>query len=149
MTKIILKFVEIIDASTVPENSFIFLDNGSDNNYMDEFFSSIENPSNKWRVVRSTNNLGYGGGIVFASGFVEKDFVAWMPGNMKVDPIEAFNFINNINLNSHTIYIKAKRVGRPLIDSLKTKLFGIISSIYFNTYIYDVAELQILFIRVF
>ena len=77
---------------------------------MDEFFSSIENPSNKWRVVRSTNNLGYGGGIVFASGFVEKDFVAWMPGNMKVDPIEAFNFINNINLNSHTIYIKAKRV---------------------------------------
>ena len=43
-------------------------------------------------VVRSTNNLGYGGGIVFASGFVEKDFVAWMPGNMKVDPIEAFNF---------------------------------------------------------
>ena len=104
---------------------------------MDEFFSNIENPSNKWKVVRSTNNLGYGGGIVFASGFVEKEFVVWMPGNMKIDPLDAFNFANSLDLNSHNTYIKAKRVGRPLIDSLKTKLFGIISSIYFNTYIYD------------
>ena len=53
---------------------------------MDEFFKHRK-PSNKWRVVRSTNNLGYGGGIVFASGFVEK-IAAWMPGNMKVDQLK-------------------------------------------------------------
>jgi hypothetical protein len=131
------KFVDIIEDSPVPKNTFIFLDNGSIDTYMEDYYSKKETLPEQWKVVRSEKNLGYGGGVIFASKYVETDFIAWMPGNMKINPIDAYDFVKNINLENKNTYIKAKRINRPIIDSLKTKIFGITASIYFNIYIYD------------
>jgi len=131
------QFVEIIEHSHVPRNTFLLLDNGSENTFMEEYYSKKNILSEKWKVIRSQNNLGYGGGIIYASKYIEKDFIAWMPGNMKINPIDAYDLVTNVSLDKKDIYIKARRTNRPFSDSLKTNLFGIAASIYFNTYIYD------------
>jgi len=113
------------------------LDNGSQDKFMEDCYSEREKLPQQWKVVRSENNLGYGGGVIFASKYVEKDFIAWMPGNMKINPIDAYDFVKNINLDKKNVYIKAQRTNRPFIDSLKTKIFGLAASLYFNIYIYD------------
>ena len=64
---------------------------------MEDYYSEREKLVQQWKVVRSENNLGYGGGVIFASKYVEKDFIAWMPGNMKINPIDAYDFVKNIN----------------------------------------------------
>lgn len=131
------KFTEIIEESDIPDDTFLFLDNGSKDLQMNINLSNEVRPSKKWKLIRSESNLGYGGGIIFASKFIDKDFIGWMPGNMKINPIEAFNFAENIStLNKYT-YVKARRINRPFFDSLKTKIFGIIASLHFNVYIYD------------
>lgn len=131
------QFVDIIENSEVPKHTFLLLDNGSENRYMEEYYSKKNKLSEKCKVIRSKKNLGYGGGIIFASEYIEKDFIAWMPGNMKINPIDAYDLVTNVNLDKKDIYIKARRIDRPFADSLKTKLFGMAASIYFNTYIYD------------
>ena len=113
------------------------MDNGSQDTFMEDYYSEREKLVQQWKVVRSENNLGYGGGVIFASKYVEKDFIAWMPGNMKINPIDAYDFVKNINLDKKNVYIKAHRTNRPFIDSLKTKIFGLAASLYFNIYIYD------------
>jgi hypothetical protein len=131
------QFVELIEHSHVPKDTFLLLDNGSENKFMEEYYSKKNISSEKWKVIRSQNNLGYGGGIIFASKYTEKDFIAWMPGNMKINPIDAYDFVTNLTLDKKDIYIKARRTNRPFFDSLKTKIFGMAASMYFNTYIYD------------
>jgi hypothetical protein len=108
------KFVDIIEDSPVPKNTFIFLDNGSIDTYMEDYYSKKETLPEQWKVVRSEKNLGYGGGVIFASKYVETDFIAWMPGNMKINPIDAYDFVKNINLENKNTYIK------ELIDQLLT-----------------------------
>ena len=104
---------------------------------MQNYLSNEVKSSDKWKLVRSNKNLGYGGGIIFASRFVDKEFVGWMPGNMKIDPIDAFHLANKICFENKYTYIKARRINRPFFDSLKTKIFGIFASLHFNVHIYD------------
>ena len=86
------KFVNIVDDMEVGENTFIFLDNGSVTNEIEEF--SKKNERKVWKVVKSKENLGFGGGIKYAANFVEKDYVAWMPGNLKLNPKDVYEVIN-------------------------------------------------------
>tara|TARA_B110000444_G_scaffold141206_1_gene132462 strand:- start:7348 stop:7968 length:621 start_codon:yes stop_codon:yes gene_type:complete len=116
------------------ENTFIFLDNGSTS----DFISSYDLGEKRGiKIVKSPNNLGFGGGISFASKFVEKEFIAWMPGNLKINPKDVYEILQQQNLSNKYIYIKGRRGGRPFIDALKTRIFGVLVSIFFNKYIYD------------
>ncbi len=116
------------------EKIFIFLDNGSERNLISDL--DIEE-SKGWKLIRSDKNLGYGGGIKFASKFIQKEFVAWMPGNLKLNPKDVYEVLIKQPLDGKYTYIKCRRTGRPFIDSLKTFIFGILVSLYFRKYIYD------------
>ncbi len=120
---------------SIEEDTFILLDNGSEDNLMEEVGSLKEKRG--WTVIKSKNNLGFGGGVSFASKFVKKDYVAWMPGNLKLDPRDVYKLIEKQNLDDRYIYLKARRTARPLMDSIKTIIFGILVSSYFNKFIYD------------
>ena len=43
--------------------------------------------------IKIPKNHGFGGAIQYSIEHVDEDFVAWMPGNMKVDPLDAYNLI--------------------------------------------------------
>ena len=128
-------FVELLNKIEVNDNIFILLDNGSNT---DEIKAIAQRKSgNNWKFIRTEQNLGFGGGIKYAAKFVEKDYVAWMPGNLKLNPAEVYKVLLEQNLNEKYLYIKCKRTNRPKIDHLKTRIFGIIASIYFGKKIFD------------
>ena len=58
-----------------------------------------------------------------------------MPGNMKIDQRMRSFFESSIDQEFDLI--KAKRIGRPLNDWLKTLIFGIIASVHFKQNMLD------------
>ncbi len=128
-------FIEILNKIDASDNTFILLDNGSST---DEIKAIAQKKSgNNWKFIRTEQNLGFGGGIRYAAKFVENDYVAWMPGNLKLNPSEVYKVLSEQNLNEKYLYIKCRRTNRPKIDHLKTRIFGIVASIYFGKKIFD------------
>ena len=131
-----IKFNEILDTIDTREIIFLFLDNGSNSKDMQKFFDS-KNYLNR-KLIVSKNNLGYGGGIIYSKNYISNDFLAWMPGNLKINPEDSINFFMNESNNlSEKLLVKAKRIERKPVDYIKTNIFGILSSIYFRTNLTD------------
>ena len=128
-------FIEILKKIEADDNTFILLDNGSSTDKIEAI--AQKGKGNNWKFIRTEQNLGFGGGIKYAAKFVEKDYVAWMPGNLKLNPSEVYKVLSEQNLNEKYLYIKCRRTNRPKIDHLKTRIFGIIASIYFGKKIFD------------
>ena len=51
-----------------------------------------------------------------------------MPGNLKLNPHDVFIFLEKFQIKEQDFLLKAKRVERPLMDRLKTIIFGLIVS---------------------
>lgn len=128
-------FIEILKKIEAHDDTFILLDNGSSTDKIEAI--ARKGKGNNWKFIRTEQNLGFGGGIKYAAKFVEKDYVAWMPGNLKLNPAEVYKVLLEQNLNEKYLYIKCRRTNRPKIDHLKTRIFGIIASIYFGKKIFD------------
>lgn len=105
---------------------------------MEKIYKDYKYKKNPWTVIRSDINLGFGGGVVFASKFIKEDFICWMPGNMKIKPIEALKLIEIEKNKEKNLLVKAKRINRPLFDTLKTKIFSLIFSLYFKEWLFDI-----------
>ena len=103
---------------------------------MTEYFKSKSNILS-WEVIRIDKNQGFGGGVIHASEFINKDFIGWMPGNMKLNPKEVYELFIEQNIADSNTLIKGKRINRPILDSFKTYIFGIFASIYFRTNLMD------------
>lgn len=130
-------FINEIDLLDLDENYFLLFDNGSQDKKIEEIFLNNKSINKSWSVLRSENNLGFGGGILHASKFVEEDYICWMPGNMKIKPIEAIKLIADDNNKKINLLVKAKRVNRPILDSIKTKAFGLAFSFKFKKLFFD------------
>lgn len=104
---------------------FIIVDNGSTDTRIANLLA--DTPDN-CKTVRTPQNLGFGGGILFGVSKSEAQWIGWMPGNLKIDPRELPHFINGIEFDENLI-VKASRSGRTWIAHLKTLLAGIVQSI--------------------
>jgi hypothetical protein len=104
---------------------------------MFEYFQKNNTLKKSCELIRIEDNRGFGGGVAYASDFVSKDYVGWMPGNMKVNPTHVYELFIKQNLTNQNTLIKGRRVNRPTLDSIKTFIFGIVASIYFRTNLLD------------
>lgn len=104
---------------------FLIVDNGSSD---ENVFKRIKNGGHNWSGIRTHQNLGFGGGILFGIDSTLSQWVGWMPGNLKIDPRHLKSFISAIDFQPNT-FIKAKRVGRKTSARLKTLISGVIQSI--------------------
>jgi hypothetical protein len=133
-----IEFTNRLEGIDSNKFSFIFIDNGSSLKSLEEILIENQISKNKlWKIVRTDKNLGYGGGIMFGLQSVEASHVSWMPGNLKVDPINLLNYLENIELKDNE-FIKFKRIHRRPIAKIKTLIFGIITSIIFGKLVNDV-----------
>ena len=125
-----LKFINIIDQLKIDKKIFVLLDNDSDNNKMLNYQN--DNLSNKqcWEVIKSKKNLGYGGGVKFASKYVDTEFIGWMPGNMKLDPLDVLHLFNEHRSSDKDFLLKARRSERPFLDYIKTMIFGYAATLF-------------------
>tara|TARA_B100000965_G_scaffold402691_1_gene429199 strand:+ start:888 stop:1598 length:711 start_codon:yes stop_codon:yes gene_type:complete len=132
-----LKFIEIINQLETDKEIFILLDNGSSNGEMLNYQNKNLSDNQCWKVVRSENNLGFGGGIKFCSQYVDSEFIGWMPGNMKLDPLDVFSLFNETKSQDKDFLLKAYRSGRPFLDYIKTLIFGLIATLYTRYNMFD------------
>ena len=116
----------------------MLLDNGSENPLFKHHLVNAFDRENCWDLIRSEKNLGFGGGVIYASQKIDEDYVCWMPGNMKVKPSDVVELIKNDEYKKINTLLKAKRINRPLVDLLKTKIFSIIASIKFQKLMFDI-----------
>ncbi len=130
------KFDEIINAIDTKNVNFLYLDNGSNQNQIEEYLRDKKYDNR--RYLKSDKNLGYGGGVIYAQKYSNGNYVAWMPGNLKIHPKDSIDFFNNIEGKvDKEVLIKAKRINRQTTDYIKTRIFGILSTIYFMTNLND------------
>ncbi len=133
-----IEFTKRLEGLGSNKFTFIFVDNGSSPKSLEE--TLIENQISRnpvWKITRTDDNLGYGGGIIFGLQSVEAKYVSWMPGNLKVDPVTLLNHLENTELKDNE-FIKFKRVHRKVIPKSKTVIFGIITSLIFGKLVNDV-----------
>lgn len=116
----------------------MLLDNGSENPLFKNHLINAYDRENCWDLIRSEKNLGFGGGVIYAAQKIDEDYVCWMPGNMKVKPSDVVELLKNGDYKKINTLLKAKRINRPLVDLLKTKIFSIIASIKFQKLMFDI-----------
>ena len=111
---------------------FIFVNNGSSDEKVSKLLSE-----KRTNFVQLNKNLGFGGGVKYGIKHSSTDFVCWMPCNLKVDPLEAIELINQIgNFDNKTLY-KCKRLKNSKIDKYKTLIFSILQSVILKTKVFD------------
>lgn len=131
------EFVRILDNFKSKNCKFLLIDNGSTENLILDFYEKSNQDNNNWRALRSETNLGFGGGVKFGINNSDANYVGWMPGNLKVSPDNVIEIFDNIDNLSNIDLIKCKRVGRSFIPKLKTIIFGILVSIFFQRILMD------------
>ena len=105
--------------------NFLIVDNGStDPNLIDR----ITEGGHNWSAVRTPQNLGFGGGILFGIHECKTPWVGWMPGNLKIDPSDLVNFLIKVSFQPN-LFIKALRVGRKPSARLKSYVSGLVQSL--------------------
>jgi glycosyltransferase involved in cell wall biosynthesis len=112
---------------------FLIVDNGSSD---ENIFNRIKNGGPNWSGIRTHQNLGFGGGILFGIHASTSPWVGWMPGNLKIDPRDLSSFVSKIRFQPHT-FIKASRVGRKPSARLKTLIAGVIQSSLLRIKMFD------------
>lgn len=129
----LIMLIDRIEKANQPGLKFLIVDNGSKEEF--KLGYEVEKQSNL-ECVRTEQNLGFGGGILFGIRQARTEFVGWMPGNLKVDPLEVSEMLLNFDLNPKS-FIKAKRSGRSIIPRLKTLLAGSVQSLLLRTNMLD------------
>jgi glycosyltransferase involved in cell wall biosynthesis len=122
-----------IDALTPTFYKFLIVDNGSSD---PSIYNHLEIGGENWSGARTPINLGFGGGILFGIEACETPWVGWMPGNLKIDPSDLPEFISRVNFVSQSL-VKAKRVRRTRLSSLKTNIAGLIQSAWLRKNMMD------------
>ena len=115
------EFFQILQKVRIENTSWILVDNGSTDKITLRNLPILENVT----IVRLESNFGFGGGIKEGLKVAKSDYVAWMPGNLKVHPLaprimlDRFLLSNDFNPEA---FIKAKREGRSILAKVKTSL---------------------------
>lgn len=129
----VVELISRIESMDSHPFDFLIVDNGSTDS---RTLSLLRSGSHNWKSVRSEDNLGFGGGILFGIQEAHNEFVGWMPGNLKVDPRDLSDFVKNIKLHRN-IFVKAKRKNRSKIANVKTLLAGFTQSILLRVNMFD------------
>ena len=114
-------FVEKIETLNLDEKVFLLVDNGSTDNQMFEYFKKNNALKKSCELIRIEDNRGFGGGVAYASDFVSKDYVGWMPGNMKVNPTHVYELFIKQNLTNQNTF-SAKHEAKFTLKNKKNNI---------------------------
>lgn len=117
------------------DTTMLIVDNGSSSS--DHRIWEKWSQSGRISILRLANNVGFGGGVQESLNYLKADWLVWMPGNMKVIPSEMKEFLICVKNSPVTTFVKAHRVGRPMVDVLKTSAASLVQSVVACTKLSD------------
>ena len=101
------------------------------------------------KSIRVEKNQGYGFGILAGLREAKGDILGWTHADMQTDPKDLLQAIQIFETNGDNLYVKGKRVGRPLSDVLFTVGMSIFETILLRTRLQDINAQPNLFPRRF
>ena len=111
---------------------FVLVDNGSN----DGSFNSLQTHSlPNINVVKLTENMGYGGGILAGVQACRTEFVGWMHADLQTPPDVLRNFLPLVRPG---VLLKGRRFGRPVSDFFFTFAMAAFESTLFCSKLSDI-----------
>ena len=127
----------------------ILVNNGSTDNTKN-LLEKLINYYPHARFVNLENNIGYGGGILHGLSSCKGDIIGWTHADLQTDPLDCIRAFKNFsNENYKKIFVKGKRINRPLFDQFFTFGMSIFESILLKKIIYDINAQPTLFSKTF
>lgn len=137
--------------STLGENSnieVILVDNGSSDNsaeVLDKLLPSYPH----CRTIRVPVNQGYGFGILSGLKAAQGDVLAWTHADMQTDPKDILRGLAFFQLHSNHIYVKGRRIKRPIADVFFTIGMSVFETCLLQTRLWDINAQPNMFSREF
>ena len=124
-------FIEYIKQNS--KNEIVFVDNGSSDNsfeFLNVNFSNFKNV----KIIKITNNIGYGNGVYQGILNSRFDYVSWIHADLQVslnDILKGYKIFENHLKKNELIFVKGLRKKRSLIDSTFTLFMSVLVSMLF------------------
>lgn len=126
----------------------ILVDNGSTDNSA-EVLQSLLPSYPHCRSVRVPVNQGYGFGILSGLRAAQGDLLAWTHADMQTDPKDVLKGLELFRAHGHAIYVKGKRIKRPLADVFFTIGMSVFETALLRTRLWDINAQPNMFSRTF
>jgi glycosyltransferase involved in cell wall biosynthesis len=126
--------------------NFIFVDNGSTDNSLEVVRRFGKLPIGV-RVVSTTPNRGYGGGILFGLGFSTAPYLGWTHADLQTPLKDCLTAIEL--LERDVDFVKGFRVNREVGDKFFSACMGLLESLIFWTHLREINAQPTMFKRGF
>jgi glycosyltransferase involved in cell wall biosynthesis len=100
------------------------------------------------RSVRIEKNQGYGFGILAGLRAAEGELLGWTHADMQTDPQDALQGLSFFE-NGKDIFVKGRRYGRPLADTVFTFGMSVFETILLGKLMWDINAQPTMFSRAF
>jgi glycosyltransferase involved in cell wall biosynthesis len=132
----------------------ILVNNGSTDGSAAVFAQEIEKTGADrlaFRVCPVPVNRGYGYGIMSGVREARGEFIAWTHADMQTDPADVLAGWEKVRqeLEPDRVFLKGRRIGRPLFDDLFTRGMAAVASVALGEWLFDINAQPKLFHRSF
>ncbi|QWD98821.1 glycosyltransferase family 2 protein [Polynucleobacter sp. MG-5-Ahmo-C2] len=101
------------------------------------------------RTVRVSVNQGYGFGILYGLMAAQGNILAWTHADLQTDPKDVLRCLELFNRYGETIFVKGRRIKRPLTDVAFTVGMSIFETLLLRTRLWDINAQPNIFSRSF
>jgi glycosyltransferase involved in cell wall biosynthesis len=126
----------------------ILVDNGSTDN-SSEVLQNLLPSYPHCRSVRVPVNQGYGFGILSGLRAAQSELLAWTHADMQTDPKDVLRGLELFKVHGNSIYVKGKRIKRPLADVFFTIGMSMFETALLRTRLWDINAQPNMFSRAF
>ena len=114
----------------------IFVNNGSTDNSK-KIFTSLSRINKNFLYLNLNKNKGYGGGILEGLKKAKGNYIGWTHADLQTNPLDLIKVFELTKKNKN-IFIKGKRLGRPIFDNIFTIGMSFFTSIILFNRFWDV-----------
>lgn len=126
----------------------ILVDNGSTDK-SSEVLQNLLPSYPHCRSVRVPVNQGYGYGILSGLKAAQGELLAWTHADMQTDPKDVLRGLELFKTHGNSIYVKGKRIKRPLADVFFTVGMSVFETALLRTRLWDINAQPNMFSRSF
>jgi len=131
--------IEKCESLISDEVEIILVDNGSTDGTPEILETYAYNLSGL-RSVRLDVNNGYGSGILAGLKVAKGEVLGWTHADMQTDPKDALMALEiyEKSSNSSDLFVKGKRMGRPIMDQIFTIGMSIFETLFMRVRMWDI-----------
>lgn len=143
------KLVKQIDSTVNKKEIEVILVNNGSTDGSEEFFDRIEEMYDNIKTTKVEVNQGYGYGIKQGLKVATGEYMGWIHADMQLEPFNVNKIIKAIEKynNCDELFIKGKRLNRPLMDRFFTAGMGLFETILFGKKMLEVCSIPVAFHR--